>query len=113
MAVLLLYLIKPAFASQPHGIICPIAEALDPIPTDQVAVLTQKPFNALTLATINVEQQSNSESEITEQQILTEAKQLSAQIGANGLVITEFGFLPKNNEANLARYVLRAKAVAF
>lgn len=109
----LLYSIKPVYAYKPCGIICPITEAHDPIAVNQVMVLTHTPANALPLATINLEQKSNSESESIEQQIMTEAKQLSASIGANGLVITDFNFLPKNNEAALARYVLRAKAIAY
>jgi hypothetical protein len=113
IALLVLYVIKPITNYEPSGIILPTTEALPPQSNQAVTVYQYAPDNAKPLAKINVEMHSLNPNEQQEQQILEYAVTLAKKAGANGLVISTFGYegSDSSNPAPLAKYVLYGEAI--
>lgn len=113
LVFLLLLLIKPAHPFQPTGIILPISKQTLTPTTADVQIFQFMPFNATPLAYINLEGHSLTPTQDQENQMMTRAKDMAQQAGANALVVTAFGYegAGSYNPAPLAKYVLHATAI--
>ncbi len=109
----LILALKPVHIIQPTGIVLPLTKARAPLSSESVQFLQTLPNSYQRLAFINVELHSPKQSNKLVKEIGNYAKLLAARQGANGLVVTEFGFEPPSvsNPAPLAMYVFHGEAI--
>ncbi len=105
--------LKPTTALQPTGIVLPLAQARVPLATDNVQLLQSMPTSYQGLALINVELHSLKQSKKLVREIANYAKMLAAKQGANGLLVSAFGYEPPSasDPAPLAKYIFRGQAI--
>lgn len=87
LAVVLLVLSTPKTPLLPKGIARPAEKILPPVPTQQVKLYSAMPTNALVLGKISIEQGFDTLNESTKTALIEKIKTLSAQLGANGVVV--------------------------
>lgn len=105
--------LRPPQSFQPTGIILPMTKQTLVPTTKEVQLFEAMPSNATQLATINLEGQSANATQAQQDQMIATAKSLAQQAGANGLVVSAFGYegASADNPAPLAKYVLFSTAI--
>lgn len=113
LVFLILYLIAPTKDFKPKGIILPTVKQKLVPSNAPVMVYQNAPYASKQVADINLEGHSLKPNKSQEKIMLATAKKMAQKAGADGLVITAFGYegASANNPAPLAKYVLFAKAI--
>jgi len=104
----------PARPYEAHGIFLPVTKSLPAINANQVKLYRAPPANYTLLGRVNVEMHfTHKPTEQTAVQLENKARQLAAEHGANGLVISQFGYTPPGTteSSGLLVYLLHAEAV--
>lgn len=114
IVVIAVYLSIPPLKLAPQGIFLPTAPLTAPTSLDQVNFYNpvRLPFIYKQLGYINVEYSSKETSPEGEAQIQKYLKQMAAQNGANGIIVTLFGHTILGGvKRELASYIFRGIAI--
>lgn len=113
VALLIIYVIAPTQNYTPRGIILPTIKTPLIPSTNPVQIYQNAPYTSTQIADVNLEMHSLKPTKTQEHEMLTAAKKMAQKAGADGLVITMFGYegASANNPSVLAKYVLQAKAI--
>jgi len=109
----ILMVLKPTSKFQVYGIALPVTKLLPKERSKQVTLYQVLPVEYKNLAQIHVQAHTLKPTKGEERQVIQYAQQLAQKIGANGLIITNFGYNGPSASvpAPLAKYVLFAKAI--
>ncbi len=94
LAVILLIWSAPKHANLPKGTILPAKNTLPATEATHINFYARIPDGARKLGTINIEQHALKPSQQDVQEIEALAKKLAATVGANGIAVKAFYFLP-------------------
>lgn len=90
IAVVLVVVLSPSPNYQARGILLPSKEVRTPISPSAVVQLPNRPFNGKVMGHINIERHYPASAQTAHKEIAELAKRLSAQVGANGFVVSLF-----------------------
>jgi hypothetical protein len=103
----------PKQVHQPKGIILPAEKIKPAISPDQVSFFQVAPFDYQSMGLIRISRyMGNKPSVAAEKEMLTEAKKLAAQVGANGVVVKQFFHTqPGTSPEGLNSYYFMGEAI--
>lgn len=114
VVLVILYLVVPGQPITPRGILLPIEKSRPAISPDQVTFYNESTLGShyQKMGYINVQFHAVNPTSESELVLVNYVKQLAAQQGANGVMISLFGHTLPNEVANAqASYVFRGTAV--